>query len=126
MLSSGQALFLACIYYYPRRCQVGKFTHSGPDWIDVEALLRAIDALHGGKTGLLISAEGIGGGTGLRTEVYTVLELLPGSDQVVEVKTESVWPCGSGATLVNHIFQGLYRHDYEVCQAYRQEKLPAA
>jgi len=102
---------------------VGKFTHSSPDWIDVEALMRAIDSLHGGKTGLLLSAEGIGGGTGLKTELFTVFDALPGSSQLTEVKSTSVWPCGSGCGLVDHVFQGLYKHDFEISRSYEQREL---
>jgi len=104
---------------------VGKFTHSGPDWIDLEALMRAIDSMHGGKTGLLISAEGIGGGTGLRVEIYTVFDALPGSVQLGEVKSVSVWPCGSDHGLVDHVFQGLYKHDREIGQQYRIIEIPS-
>jgi len=102
---------------------VGKFTHSGPDWIDVESLLRAIDTMHGCKTGLLISAQGIGGGTGLRVDIVSTFDALPGSDQFTVAETNSVWPCAVCAEFPGHVLEGLYKHDYEIQRRYEQGEL---
>lgn len=99
---------------------------SGPDWTDVETLIRAVDQGHGGKTGVLISAVGRGASGGLEVMIVTTFDALPGSEQISGVESRSEWPCKDCATLETHIFRGLYQHDYRISEAYRQEILPGA
>jgi len=103
---------------------VGKFTHGSPDWTDVESMLRAIDALHQCKTGLLITARGIGATGGLQLEILSEFDALPGSNQLQEVQTTSHWPCGEDCSLGTHVFGGLYTHDRAIQQHYEQLELP--
>jgi len=43
---------------------------SGPDWIDVEMMLRSISALHSGNAGLTILPRGIGATGGLSASLH--------------------------------------------------------
>jgi len=102
---------------------VGKFTTPPPDWTDVESMLRAIDALHQCKTGLLITARGIGATGGLHLEVLSEFDVLPGSNQLQEVQSTSDWPNAEGCTLATHVFGGLYIHDRAIQTHYEQLQL---
>ena len=104
---------------------MGKFTSSGPDWIDVESMLRAIDTLHECKTGILISAQGIGGGTGLGVSLLSSFDALPGSNQVTTVESFSVWPCAICKEFAGHVMEGLYKHDHQIQLAYENKQLPS-
>jgi len=98
----------------------------GPDWTDIEALLRALDGLHSGRTRLVILAEGAGSTGGLSIEMITEFDALPGGRQFPLVKTVSKYPCRDCATMSDHIFGGLYFHDVAIERAYEQLPLPEA
>ena len=95
---------------------MGKST-GGPDWTDIEMMLRAIDAATHGKTGVLLSPRGIGGTGGLSIDVVSSLARLPGSSEPGDLVTSSHWPCAEGCSLETHIFGGLYKHDRTLMQA---------
>lgn len=100
-----------------------KYSTPGPDWTDVEAALRAIDGIHLGKTGVLISAEGIGGSGGLRIDIVTSFGAPVGTMAVDSVVSSSLWPCKDCTTLSAHVLGGLYAHDYAIGQAHEQKRL---
>ena len=102
---------------------MGKFT-AGPDWIDVEMTMRALDALHGGKTRLIVSPEGIGSSGGLRVLAEMEFAVLPGSDLPKVISAGKRWPCGSCRDLPAHCWNGLIQLDYLISQAYEQKELP--
>lgn len=93
---------------------------NGPDWTDIEAALRAIDGIHLGKTGVLISPQGTGGTGGLALVIMTKWERLPGSTELDTVESLSSWPCAEGCTLEGHILGGIYKHDFAIGEAYQQ------
>lgn len=99
---------------------------SGPDWVDVEMAIRALDAIHSGKTGVLISPRGIGGSGGLHIVITTCWENVPGSAAIEGVDTVGHWPNSGGGTLAAYILGGLYRHDFAVGQAYQQRDFTKA
>lgn len=102
---------------------MGKYTN-GPGWTDIEIMLRALDGLHSGKTGLVISADGTGGTGGLLVSIATDFVPLPGGREFPSVVSVSSWPCKDCATLEDHIYGGLYRHDANIQAAYEQLPLP--
>lgn len=93
---------------------------NGPDWTDVEAAIRAIDGVHQGKTGLLISALGTGGTGGLSLVITTVWDSLSAPVGITSVESQSEWPCSDCSDLAAHILGGIYRHDYAIGEAYQQ------
>lgn len=99
---------------------------NGPDWVDIEAALRAIDGIHLGKTGVLISPRGTGATGGLHLIISTVWDVLEGSSQLAGVDSDSEWPCPEGCTLEGHILGGIYAHDFAIGAAYQQRFLPGA
>lgn len=104
---------------------MAKFTN-GPDWTDVEIYLRALDALHGGVTVVAFSAEGIGSTGGLHITIMSTFDALPGSDQARVVETQNKWPCKDCPSIPEHVYNGLYVHDYAIGLAYQQQKWPEA
>jgi hypothetical protein len=96
---------------------------SGPDWTDLESLLRSIDAMHGGQSALMLSPLGIGSSGGWTVRVCTVWDAVPGADTPQAITTEKLYPCPDCATMEGHIFNLLYRHDFAISEAYMSGSL---
>jgi len=101
---------------------MGKSTN-GPDWTDVATFMSALDALHGGKTGVLITAATQAHNGTMHISLITSFDVLPGSPMAQEVVTESDWPCKDCSTLAMHIYGGLYKHDFAIGLVYQQRFL---
>jgi hypothetical protein len=97
---------------------------NGPDMIDCEALMRAIQSLHGGTVVLTLFAQGTGGGTGLNVNLTHICDELPQGATSEIVGVSSVWPCALHRDFWACVFEGLYKLDYAVGQAYKQQRLP--
>lgn len=96
---------------------------NGPDWIDVEAMMRAIGSLHSAEVSVMFSPLGIGATGGLEVMTLCTFEVLPGSSLPKVVMCTSEWPCRDHATLVSHVFATLYDLDAEIGRTYRNEEL---
>lgn len=94
--------------------------------IDCEALMRAIESLHGGKVVLTVFSEGIGGGTGLKVNLVHVVEHLPFGAEELVTGVSSNWPCGSHREFWSCVFDGLYKLDFAIGKSYKQQRLPDA
>jgi len=103
---------------------VGKFTQRGPDWIDLEATMRVLQALHECVCEVRISPQGIGGTGGLGVVCSMLWERLPGTDQESKLCVSSGWPCPEHATLIGHVYAGFLKLDFEASKEYTQIKLP--
>lgn len=101
---------------------MGKSTN-GPDWTDVEMMLRSLAALHSGHAGFTVLPRGTGSTGGLSVACSMMFDVLPGSSLPELVSTESSWPCSSHATLSAHVFAGLHKLDFEISKVYKQEEL---
>ena len=88
--------------------------------------MRAIQSMHGGMVVLSAFSDGIGGGTGLLVNLTHILEEVPGAELSEVVGVSSVWPCAHHATFWGCVFDGLYKLDYAIGQAYKQKPLPEA
>jgi hypothetical protein len=95
----------------------------GPDWVDVEMLLRAISSLHSGDAGLTILPVGIGATGGLSVAATIMFHVLPGSSLPPCVAVVKEWPCTSHAELPAHCFAILHELDFEISKVYNQESL---
>jgi len=96
---------------------------TGPDWIDVESLMRSIAVLHSGHVAIVISPAGIGATGGVDVAASIIFDVLPGSSLPATVQTSSPWPCDTHKTLAAHAFDGLHKLDYEISQVYQNEEL---
>jgi hypothetical protein len=96
---------------------------NGPDWIDVEMMLRSLSALHSGRAGLTVLPRGTGSNGGLSVACSMMFDVLPGSSLPAIVSTESTWPCADHKTLAAHAFAGLHQLDYEISKVYKNEEL---
>ncbi len=101
---------------------MGKFT-SGPDWTDVEMMMRALSSLHSGEAGLTILARGAGSSGGISVAASIMFHVLPGSSLPPCVSVVKDWPCTSHAELAPHCFALLHELDYEISKVYNQETL---
>jgi len=96
---------------------------NGPDWTDVEMMIRALSSLHSGEAGLTILARGIGATGGLSVAASIMFHVLPGSSLPECVSVVKDWPCTSHAELPAHCFAILHELDYEISKVYNQESL---
>lgn len=96
---------------------------TGPDWIDVEMLMRAIGGLHSGHVAVVISPDGIGSSGGVEVAASILLEVLPGSALPADIAVIKKWPCNTHRTLAAHAFALLHELDYKIGQVYKQESL---
>jgi hypothetical protein len=96
---------------------------SGPDWTDVEMMMRAMSALHSGHVGFTVLPHGIGSSGGLSVMCQIAMDVLPGSSIPAQIGTESTWPCNSHASLAAHVYAGLHKLDFEISKVYNQESL---
>jgi len=96
---------------------------SGPDWIDVEGLMRAIGGLHCARVEFTVSPDGIGFGTGLTVTALATIDVLPGSLNPREVSRTKAWPNAESSTLVVCVFRLLYDLDYAIGEEYKQTRL---
>jgi len=95
----------------------------GPDWIDVETLMRAIGALHSGRVGLTVLPSGTGSTGGLSVAASIMLDVLPGSSLPADILVDKNWPCSSHATLAAHAFALLHELDFAIGKVYQQDSL---
>ncbi len=96
---------------------------NGPDWIDVEMLMRAIGGLHSGHVGLIVSPDGIGSSGGVVVVASMLFDVLPGSSLPEHVAVHKNWPCNTHKTLAAHTFALLHELDYEISKVYKNESL---
>lgn len=96
---------------------------TGPDWIDVEMLMRAIGAIHSAHVAVVVSPDGIGSSGGVDVAASALFDHLPGSALPADVGVTKVWPCNTHKTLAAHAFALLHELDYAISQVYKQESL---
>lgn len=96
---------------------------TGPDWIDVEMLMRAIQALHSAHVALVASPRGIGSSGGLEVTASCIFDVLPGSSIPTATQVSKLWPCSTHKTLAAHSFALLHELDYAIGKIYENEAL---
>ena len=96
---------------------------NGPDWIDVEMLMRAVSTMHGGKAGLTLLPRGIGSSGGIEVGASFLCDVVQGSSLEPAITIIKNWPCASHETLAGHCFAALHELDYAIGKVYRQETL---
>ena len=97
---------------------------SGPDLIDVEMMMRALEALHGGTVTLTVSPAGIGSTGGLAVVLGHAIEVVEGPAGMDLLTICNRWPCPVHKDFYSCIFEGLYRLDSKIGRSYEQQKLP--
>lgn len=95
----------------------------GPDWIDVEMLMRALEGLHSGHVALIVSPDGTGATGGVDVAASYLFDVLPGSSLPENVVVHKSWPCITHATLASHAFATLHELDYAISKVYKNEAL---
>lgn len=96
---------------------------NGPDWVDIESLMRAIGVLHSGNVNVRLLPDGIGSSGGMKVSAAIRFDVLPGSSVPPVVFVEDVFPSANCATIEGCVFGLLYRLDFAISQVYKNEKL---
>lgn len=96
---------------------------SGPDEIDVIAMMMAMGSLHSGRVELSVSPSGNGFVPHATTRCRILFDVLPGSALPAVVEVMEHWPCKDHNSLWAHLYAGLYALDLEISKVYQQEKL---
>jgi len=96
---------------------------NGPDWTDVEMMMRSIGSLHSGVVGLTLLPRGIGATGGISAAASIMFDVLPGSAIPESVNTIKDWPCNQHADLASHCFALLHELDYAIGKVYKNEAL---
>lgn len=96
---------------------------NGPDWIDVEMMLRAMSALHSVSVGITLLPRGIGATGGLSVGANCIFDVLPGSSIEPAISLTKDWPCSQHADLASHCFALLHELDFKIGQMYKNEVL---
>jgi len=96
---------------------------NGPDWVDVEMLMRALEGLHSGHVAVIVSPDGIGATGGVDVAVSMLFDVLPGSQLPPSVQLSKGWPCVTHKTLAAHAFSLLHELDYAISKVYQNEAL---
>lgn len=97
---------------------------NGPDWTDLEAMMRALEGLHGGAVVLSVSTVGIGASGGLAWSAVHSLETLGEHVTHSGVGVDGLWPCTDCATMEGLLYQLLWRLDFAIGANYQQQKIP--
>lgn len=96
---------------------------NGPDWTDVEMLMRAMEGLHSAHVAVVFSPAGTGATGGLDVAASCCFDVLPGSSLPESVTVNKGWPCNTHKTLAGHAFATLHELDYAISRVYTNEKL---
>jgi len=95
-----------------------------PDWMDVMSAIRAVDAMHSGRTMVSISPQGIGSTGGTAIVISTTWPQMDGSREVELVTTERIWTGHLNDELPAFVLGGIYHHDHNLGAAYKQAVIP--
>lgn len=96
---------------------------NGPDWTDVEMLMRAMEGLHSAHVALVVSPDGTGATGGLEVAASCLFDVLPGSSLPENVGVVKCWPCNTHKTFAAHAFATLHELDFAISKVYTNEKL---
>jgi len=94
-----------------------------PDWMDVEAAIRAIDAMHSVTTMVTISTLGIGSTGGLRVTITSHWDKVDGKQEEDMLHSERVWIGHLDKELPGFILGGIYHHDFMIGEKHQQRIL---
>lgn len=94
---------------------------TGPDGIDIAAMMMAVGSLHSGRVEVTISPAGTGGAPCVKVTCVMTFDVLPGSSLPATVEVTSDWPCVAHRDLDAHIYHGLHKLDYAISDIYKQE-----
>lgn len=96
---------------------------NGPDWTDVEMMMRAISGLHSGDVALIVSPDGIGSTGGLDVRASIIFSTLPGSSLPPNVQVAKKFPCITHSSLEGLAYSLLFELDFQIGKTYKNETL---
>lgn len=96
---------------------------TGPDAMDVMAMMAAIGTLHSGHVALTVSPLGTGFCTGGSITAGVIFDKLPGSSLPSGVTATVEWPSQEHSTFWGAAYNCLWMLDHEISQVYKNEKL---
>ena len=99
---------------------------TGPDMLDIEMAMRAVQEVTPGVVSLTILPQGRGATGGLHIALAWTpsLEVVNGAAEVV--LSESIWPCREGCTFLGHVLSGISKLDNKLWLLQARGELPKA
>jgi hypothetical protein len=96
---------------------------NGPDVLDCAVMMRAMESLHSGHVGLIVSPVGIGSPTSVDVALSFMMEVLPGSALSGGVGVHSEWPTKARQSFWGLVYDLCWRLDSEISKVYKNESL---
>lgn len=96
---------------------------NSPDWVDVQGMMRAIQAVHSGRIEIVVSPLGTGFGSGVDVHCRMLFDVLPGSQVPPVVEVNRPWPCNEHKSMASHVYSLIYELDFQISKVYNQEGL---
>ena len=95
---------------------------NGPDWIDIRALIGAMEQLHEMQLTILLTRDGMYDGPGLRAVVLAVPNNPMEGVTQGQLSVSGVWPNSASSTMTAHIFNLLMMIDRQVLVEWWDQK----
>ena len=96
---------------------------SGPDILDVNALMAAIGTLHSGHVALIVSPGGTGSPTTVDLAMSIILDVLPGSALPSNIAAHTTWPNANGTSFWGEAYRLCWILDEEISKVYQNGRL---
>lgn len=98
-------------------------SHYSMDWTDLEMFMRALEGCHGGKVELVVTPAGISSSGGVSVTVQHTIAQVPGSELPAVVNVSQRFPNVHGKSMLDLIYDNLWRLDYKIGLTYKQKTL---
>ena len=96
---------------------------SGPDVLDVMAVMSAIGTLHSAHVALIVSPDATSPGTSIELAVSALFDVLPGSSIPSGVGAHASWPNKKGTSFWGEVYALAWALDEEISKVYKNEEL---
>lgn len=96
---------------------------SGPDWTDLEMMMRALEGVHACDVVLTFSPAGIGSTGGATLTALAHFDAVPGGSLIEPMKVEGHWPEMYGRTIEGLAFDLLWKLDWKISEAWKTKSL---
>jgi len=88
----------------------------GPDWIDLEMMMRALQGVYQCRVAVMFSPAGIGSTGGGTVTVRADFDVAPGGSAAEPTTVEAHWPEMYARTIEGLVFDLLWKLDWKISQ----------
>lgn len=89
---------------------------NGPDWQDIEAIMKTIEEHHGCTITLMLLSDGLHAGDGLALHALAIKQGELSEELAAGIGAGMSWPCRAHRTLEGAMMELLMRIDHEALQ----------